>query len=98
MCDVCGRTLLRGERSAVYLNGGSRKSVCELCESRVLHEGWVREGTVAPVPERPVATDRRPSLLRRRRVRRAREVAAGRPTLADELDGRSWAEAGAVPE
>ena len=94
VCDVCGRTLLRGERSAVYLNGGSRKSVCELCESRVLHEGWVREGTVAPAPQQPVSTERRPSLLGRRRARRARERGANRPTLADELDGRSWAETG----
>jgi hypothetical protein len=94
MCDVCGRTLLRGERSAVYLNGGSRKSVCELCESRVLQEGWVREGTVPPVPQQPVTTERRPSLLGRRRTRRARERGASRPTLADELDGRSWAETG----
>ena len=96
MCDICGRTLLFGERSATYLNGGSRKSVCELCESRVLHEGWVREGTVAPMPERPETTERRPSLLGRMRARRTRERGTNRPTLADELDGRSWADAGAL--
>ena len=46
VCDVCGRTLLRGEHAEVYIDGGVRRSVCELCKSRALHEGWLREGTV----------------------------------------------------
>jgi hypothetical protein len=43
-CDVCGRTLLRGENSDVFLAGGSRRNVCELCTGRAVHEGWIREG------------------------------------------------------
>ncbi|MCW3064012.1 MAG: hypothetical protein JWN32_1184, partial [Solirubrobacterales bacterium] len=43
-CDVCGRTLLRGETAATYLAGGGRRAVCELCTPRALQEGWVREG------------------------------------------------------
>lgn len=43
-CDVCGRTLLRGEQSDVFLHGGSRRTVCELCTQRASHEGWIREG------------------------------------------------------
>jgi hypothetical protein len=43
-CDVCGRTLLRGEQADVFLVGGSRKMVCELCTARATHEGWIREG------------------------------------------------------
>jgi hypothetical protein len=43
-CDVCGRTLLRGENSDVFLHGGSRRIVCELCTARAAHEGWIREG------------------------------------------------------
>jgi hypothetical protein len=43
-CDVCGRTLLRGEKAAVFLAGGSRRNVCELCTPRAAHEGWIREG------------------------------------------------------
>ena len=46
VCDVCGRTLLRGERAETYINGDARRSVCELCKSRALNEGWVREGTL----------------------------------------------------
>ena len=43
-CDVCGRTLLRGEHADVFLHQGSRRMVCELCTSRAVHEGWLREG------------------------------------------------------
>lgn len=43
-CDVCGRTLLRGENADVFLAGGSRRMVCELCTARATHEGWIREG------------------------------------------------------
>jgi hypothetical protein len=44
VCDVCGRTLLRGENASVFLAGGSRRMVCELCTPRAAHEGWIREG------------------------------------------------------
>lgn len=43
-CDVCGRTLLRGEHAEVFIHGGSRRMVCELCTPRAIHEGWMREG------------------------------------------------------
>ncbi len=69
-CDVCGRTLLRGERSHVYLHGGTRHSVCELCTSRALHGGWVREGTLPDYGEASARVDRRRSLLGRLRSRR----------------------------
>jgi hypothetical protein len=69
-CDVCGRTLLRGERAEVYLGGGVRRSVCELCTSRALHGGWVREGTIPDFGEASTRVDRRRSLLSRLRSRR----------------------------
>jgi hypothetical protein len=43
-CDVCGRTLLRGEHADVFIAGGQRRNVCELCTGRAVHEGWIREG------------------------------------------------------
>jgi hypothetical protein len=70
VCDVCGRTLLRGERSEIYLHGGERHSVCELCKSRALHEGWVKEGTVPPFGNGDSRSERRRSLLGRIRSRR----------------------------
>jgi hypothetical protein len=42
-CDVCGRTLLRGESAEGFLAGGHRRQVCELCTARAVHEGWIRE-------------------------------------------------------
>jgi hypothetical protein len=42
-CDVCGRRLLRGELPDVFLAGGQRRTVCELCAPRAAHEGWMRE-------------------------------------------------------
>jgi hypothetical protein len=69
-CDVCGRTLLRGEHAAVYLNGGARHSVCELCTSRAVQGGWIREGTIPDYGETTARVDRRRSLLSRLRSRR----------------------------
>jgi hypothetical protein len=69
-CDVCGRTLLRGERSHVYVGGGARHAVCELCTSRALHGGWIREGTLPEYDETSARVDRRRSLFGRLRTRR----------------------------
>jgi hypothetical protein len=97
-CDVCGRTLLRGERPEVYLNGGARRSVCELCKERALHEGWVREGTVPAYDENQSPSDRGRSLFGRLRARRETAASgASNPTLGDELDGHSWAQARSGP-
>jgi hypothetical protein len=84
-CDVCGRTLLRGERAQVYVAGASRRSVCELCTTRALHEGWVREGAAPAVRQSQEGRDGRRSLLGRLRARReepdapAAQAGAGRP-------------------
>ncbi|MDO8212816.1 hypothetical protein [Conexibacter sp. CPCC 206217] len=64
-CDVCGRTLLRGENSETYLVGGTRREVCELCQPRALHEGWVREGAALEGGTRSVPGERRRSFLSR---------------------------------
>jgi hypothetical protein len=70
VCDVCGRTLLRGEHPEIYLDGGVRRSVCELCKSRALQEGWVREGTVPTYDAGETTSNRRGSLLSRLRRRK----------------------------
>jgi hypothetical protein len=77
-CDVCGRTLLRGERAEIYLSGGVRRSVCELCTSRALHGGWVREGEVPEYDESSARPDRRRSLFGRRRKREIRDTREAR--------------------
>src|SRR5881409_1821251 len=70
-CDVCGRTLLRGEQPAVFLAGGSRRNVCELCTPRAAHEGWIREGVGAEeLGVRQRGRERRGSLFARLRSRR----------------------------
>ncbi len=86
ICDVCGRTLLRGERSEVYLHGGERHSVCELCKPRALHEGWVKEGTVPTYGDGASRNERRRSLFGRLRARReaAEAELPAEPDHADE--------------
>jgi hypothetical protein len=70
-CDVCGRTLLRGERADVFLHGGQRRSVCELCTQRAAHEGWIREGLSDDLPVRQRGRRERGSLFGRLGRRRA---------------------------
>jgi hypothetical protein len=81
-CDVCGRTLLRGEHADVFLHGGQRRMVCELCTPRAAHEGWIREGMDdARVRDRG---DRRSRSLLGRLRGRVAEVAQPEPLEAPE--------------
>ncbi len=57
-CDVCERRLLRGEQSDVFLTAGERRTVCELCAPRAMHEGWLRETDYDSV-EMPLPRPRR---------------------------------------
>src|SRR3954449_7470772 len=50
-CDICGRTILKGERTEPFLApGGRRRTVCELCVPRADHEGWIRESAQEHLP------------------------------------------------
>jgi hypothetical protein len=72
-CDVCGRRLLRGEQPDVFLSGGQRRTVCELCTPRATNEGWLRETQERAAGSHPGRPQRGRSLLGR--LRQLREPA-----------------------
>jgi hypothetical protein len=69
-CDVCGRTLLRGEHADPFIANGSRRMVCELCTARAANEGWIREGADNTLAARRNGPRGGRSLLERLRPRR----------------------------
>jgi hypothetical protein len=73
-CDICGRTILKGERIEPYLApGGQRHAVCELCTDRAYNEGWIREAAHDEMPATTRRPDQRRGLLGRLRRRRDSE-------------------------
>ena len=86
-CDVCGRTLLRGEQADVFLAGGTRRNVCELCTQRASHEGWIREGLDdATVRTRGHNGRSRGLFSRFRSLARLRQRRADAQALHEELE------------
>ena len=70
-CDVCGRTILKGERAEWYLApGGHRHQVCDLCATRAQHHGWIRESGAGDLPARVPRHEPRRGMLGRLRRRR----------------------------
>jgi hypothetical protein len=73
-CDICGRTILKGERTEAYLApGGQRHVVCELCTDRAYNEGWIRESAHMDMPASTRRPQERRSLFGRMRRRRDAE-------------------------
>ena len=76
-CDVCGRTILKGERAEWYLApGGHRRQVCDLCAGRAQHHGWIRESGAGDLPARVPRNEPRRGVLGRLRKRRPAEEQA----------------------
>jgi hypothetical protein len=89
-CGICLRRLLRGEQPEVFLAGGQRRTVCELCGPRASDEGWLRESDEHPVSHRPPRGGRGRTLLDR--LRQLREPSSTRTPV------RPHAANGTAPE
>lgn len=81
-CDVCGRTILAGERVRAYLAPEGERSVCELCVGRAERFGWVRAGDAAVEGPAPRRQRRGFSHL----IERWRRRSAASPAAAQEGD------------
>src|SRR3954466_2605690 len=89
-CDICGRTILKGERTEAYLApGGQRHLVCELCTDRAYNEGWIRESAHMDMPASTRRPQERRSLFGRMRRKRdadpASEPIEEAPVFEDEV-------------
>jgi hypothetical protein len=95
VCDVCGRTMLKGERTESYLApGGQRMVVCELCTDRAYAEGWIRESAHDELPARTRRHEPRRSILSRLRRRAEPAVAHVDSHGPDGDHADAWADDG----
>ena len=82
-CDVCRRRLLRGEQPEVFLAGGQRRTVCELCAPRAADEGWLREADRHSVSLPPSRSRRGRNLFSSLENRERQRLLRGRPRRRD---------------
>jgi hypothetical protein len=83
-CEVCGRTMLKGEHPEPYLAPSrERKLVCQLCAGRAQQEGWIRESANPATPAQPPRSQET-----KRRFRRGRRAARA-PVGGGERETRS---------
>ncbi|HEX8051709.1 MAG TPA: hypothetical protein VF517_01865 [Thermoleophilaceae bacterium] len=89
-CDICGRTILKGERTEPYLApGGQRMLVCDLCTDRAYAEGWIRESAHGETPASLSRREPRRSILGRLRRRGPAAPAAPAVEAGPGSDGAS---------
>jgi hypothetical protein len=98
-CDICGRSLLRGESPDVFLAGGQRRTVCELCVPRAAAGGWLREADSHDSSVRPTRGRRAGSLLGRlRQLREPAEDPLRRETTHPLTGAAGGPSDGSLPE
>jgi hypothetical protein len=112
-CDVCGRTILKGEQVHEYLTPQRQRiRVCVLCRSRAESSGWIPMSMAHTIAEEQPRLPRGRALKERfsRAASRARSAARSRrePLAERERDAdtdrsaadfeRAWAEPSATPE
>jgi hypothetical protein len=97
-CDVCGRTLLRGEHAEHFLAGGERRMVCDLCTARAQHEGWIRESGADHLELRQPHRERGRGFIDRLRTRRERPARERGSRDAEDHEHDLPAEEPARPE
>ena len=84
-CEVCGRTLLKGEQLHEYVTPhGQRLGVCVLCRARAEASGWIPAEEYSSVAHEPAGRGRRGQALRERLGRAA---ARARSTARASLGG-----------
>jgi hypothetical protein len=91
-CDVCHRTMLKGEWAEPYLTPSrERRLVCELCAPRAQREGWIRESAAPNAPAQPQRQPERRGLFRRLNRRRDQAITDAEPQpLEREPDADQW--------
>jgi hypothetical protein len=95
-CEICGRTMLKGEGTETYLSpDGRRHEVCELCFGRAEQGGWIRASAAGDLPARAPRPEPRRSLLGRIKRNRAEEQPA--PEHSAEEQAAPPRENGAEP-
>jgi hypothetical protein len=70
VCEICQRSLLRGEYAVTYYDDDRAHAVCELCTTRAHRQGWIREGTEVAELAPAAHAERARSLVARLRGRR----------------------------
>jgi hypothetical protein len=70
VCEICGRSLLRGEHPVRFYDGQAAHEVCDLCTSAAHRQGWLREGTQRAQAAPAAHSERARSLVARLRIAR----------------------------